>query len=256
MVTIRTRVSTFLCLALTLGVVVNIFGLQSGHRQPIAAIADAVPLAATPSAGTPPVRPKIATEHGTDRSPTNDAASQLQASADADLSVRTTNTREVTAKLPVLESAAPEAKLVSTIQRELSDRGYATGAINGRAGLMTRSAIMAFEFDRRFPLTGDPSEELLRRILLDLSGPDGGTTLPPGETAGRIIAGAQRLLQRLGYDPGPVNGTLNEQTRKAVRQFEADVGMLPKGRISGDVMAEIARHAHARIEVYDEALSH
>ena len=60
---------------------------------------------------------------------------------------------------------------------------------------------------------------------------------------------------RLGYDPGAVDGQLSDATRKSLRRFEADMGLVPKGRVSGAVLSELARRAHARIEVSDEALS-
>jgi peptidoglycan hydrolase-like protein with peptidoglycan-binding domain len=79
---------------------------------------------------------------------------------------------------------------------------------------------------------------------------------PAGPTAARIIGGAQRLLTRLGYKPGAIDGQLNDATRKALKRFETDSGFVPKGRVSGEVIAELARQAHARIEVSDEALAH
>jgi peptidoglycan hydrolase-like protein with peptidoglycan-binding domain len=254
-VTNRTRISVLTCLALTLGTIVNVFGLQAVHRQPLAAVAEAFPGGPGPIVATAisPLKPTVKAGAGSTSS--RDPALQLQASADADLSVRTASIDRATTDLSTPEVAPADAKLTASIQRELTDRGYGCGAINGKAGLMTRSAIMAFEFDQHFQLTGEPSDELLRRILLGLTAGTNDPLLPPGEKAGRIIAGAQRLLRRLGYDPGQVNGQLTEPMRKALRMFEADAGMIPKGRVSGEVMAEITRRAHARIEVYDEALS-
>ena len=243
----RTRISAAICLALTLGTIVNVFGLQTAHRQPLAAIAETFPGAPTPSAGALP-------QTGDKRLATSSAA-PIVANADADLSLRTADVGRAAADLSVPETAPPDATLVASIQQELSDRGYAPGRINGKAGLITRSAIMAFEFDQHFQLTAEPSEELLRRILLGLEGAAGETPLPPSPKAAGIIHGAQLLLVRLGYDPGPSNAQLGDLTRKALRRFEADAGLLPKGRISGDVMSELSRRTHAHIEAYDEALA-
>ena len=93
----------------------------------------------------------------------------------------------------------------------------------------------------------------MRRIVLGLSG-QADSSLPPSEKAKRIIGGTQRLLVRLGYDPGPVNGQLDASTRKALLRFEAEAGLTPKGRISGVVMSELTRRSHAHIEAFDEAL--
>lgn len=241
----RSRLAGGVCLALTLGTIVNVFGLQGAHREPLAAVADTFPAGTSPAA-MPPAEAKQP-----------DPVARLLANADADLSVRTADTSRAAADLPAPANSptAADGKLVAAIQRELAARGYDPGRVNGALGIITRSAILAFEFDQHFALTGEPSEELMRRIILGLSGGFADATTAPGAKARRIIGGAQRLLVRLGYDPGPVNAQLDEETRKALRRFEADAGMVPKGRVSGEVIAELARRAHARIEVTDEALS-
>ena len=243
----RTRISAGVCLALTLGTVINVFGLQGIRRPPLAAVADAFPAAPIPPFGKS-VAPAATSAQA-------NPVGQLSANADADLSVRAAGIGRP-AGLPAADSPPADDKLIAAIQRELAARGYDPGRINGAAGIITRAAILAFEFDQHFPLTGEPSEELMRRIVLGLSGSANESAVPPGEKARRIIAGAQRLLLRLGYDPGPVNAQLDEVTRKALRRFEADAGLTPKGRVSGEIIAELARRAHARMEVSDEALSH
>ena len=55
---------------------------------------------------------------------------------------------------------------VRAIQRELKSRGYGPLAGDGVMGLATRAGIMAFEYDHGLGLTGEASEELLKRILL------------------------------------------------------------------------------------------
>src|SRR3569833_2212334 len=52
------------------------------------------------------------------------------------------------------------------VQRELLARGYDTGATDGVVGVMTRASIVGFEFDHGLALTGQPSDELLKGILL------------------------------------------------------------------------------------------
>ena len=230
----RTRISAAACLALTLGMVINVFGLQPAHRPPLSAVAEPLPSSVEPPSA-PPAAP----------------AKAIPGRLIPDTAARPASIARPAADLP----PAPDAALVSSIQRELADRGYAVGLANGRAGLLTRSAIMAFEFDQHFPLTGEPGDELLRRILLGLAAPDDELDMPPGAKASGIIRGAQHLLKQLGYYAGPENTQLDDPTRKALRRFEADMGLLPKGRISGEVMAGLAKQTHNRIDAYDEALS-
>src|SRR4029450_13008123 len=59
-----------------------------------------------------------------------------------------------------------DAATIGAIQRELKSRGYGPLAGDGVMGLTTRAGIMAFEHDHGLGLTGEASEELLKRILL------------------------------------------------------------------------------------------
>lgn len=191
-----------------------------------------------------------------DVSPTADPIAELTSSADAALSDRTADAASSVAVATQTEPAAAlPNKLVLAIQRELSQRGYDPGRQTGIPGILTRAAIMAFEADQHLPITGEPSEELLRQIVLGIAGSETSLKVVQGTHATRVTAGAQRLLAHLGYDPGPVNGMLGDATRKALRRFEGDAGFVPRGRISGEVIAELARRAGARIDVADEALS-
>ncbi len=42
----------------------------------------------------------------------------------------------------------------------------------------------------------------------------------------------QTILNRLGYETGPVDGELNEATREALRKFQADAGLDPTGEVT------------------------
>ena len=42
----------------------------------------------------------------------------------------------------------------------------------------------------------------------------------------------QTILNRLGYETGPVNGELNEATREALKKFQADAGLAPTGEVT------------------------
>jgi peptidoglycan hydrolase-like protein with peptidoglycan-binding domain len=108
---------------------------------------------------------------------------------------------------------------------------------------VTRAAIMAYEHDQGLPLTGEASEALLKRLLLGVSLT---ADLPAGTArkvatvrAAQIVRKVQELLAKLGYQPGQVDGRLGEDTLRAVREFELDKGLAPKGRISADVLMRL-----------------
>jgi hypothetical protein len=58
-----------------------------------------------------------------------------------------------------------------------------------------------------------------------------------------IVAEAQRLLARLGYRPGPVDGILGPRTVAAIRAFERRVGWPTSGQITDALVAKIASAA-------------
>lgn len=145
------------------------------------------------------------------------------------------------------EGGGDRAELTRAVQRELRAKGYEAGAVDGMAGLVTRAAIMAYEADRGLPLTGEPDETLLKRLVLGAEGeappPAGGASGDPGPEAEIVIKAVQRGLESIGLKPGAIDGRLNANTVKAIRAFEAAQKMPESGRISGALVARLARVA-------------
>jgi peptidoglycan hydrolase-like protein with peptidoglycan-binding domain len=135
-----------------------------------------------------------------------------------------------------------DIETVRAIQRELKARGYGPLTGDGVIGLTTRAAIMAFEHDHGLGLTGEASEDLLRRILLGAS-PDiepVGAAKVRSVEAEQVIRTVQQRLTALGYRIGRVDGWLGEDTVKAIRDFEMDKGLVPKGRICAELVARLS----------------
>ena len=55
-----------------------------------------------------------------------------------------------------------------------------------------------------------------------------------------VVAEAQRLLGKLGYRPGPVDGIIGPRTVAAIRAFERKVGLPTTGRVSNALVAKMA----------------
>lgn len=141
------------------------------------------------------------------------------------------------------------AETVRAVQRELRVRGYETGATDGVATLMTRAAVMAFEFDHRLSLTAEAGEDTLRRILLgDTSGertrPGAHQEQRPNVLA--VVRAVQEMLAGLGYNPGRTDGIFSLETQQAVRAFEKASGLPVTGRISGPLVAKLGKGAETR----------
>jgi peptidoglycan hydrolase-like protein with peptidoglycan-binding domain len=157
-----------------------------------------------------------------------------------------------TTQAPAINLAAPPSagdvakgsatEVTRAVQRELQIRGYETGGSDGIAGLMTRGAIMAYEYDHNLPLSGQPSDRLLKAIIL---GEGGKAKAKGGEVksaeAQDVVRSVQRSLAKLGYKPGAANGRLTPDTLRAIRAFEGDQALPETGRISGPLIARLLR---------------
>jgi peptidoglycan hydrolase-like protein with peptidoglycan-binding domain len=97
-----------------------------------------------------------------------------------------------------------------------------------------RAGIMAFEHEHRLPLTGEATQELLKQLLF--GAPPAAGAAGPAEVRSQqalaVIKDVQRQLAAHGYRPGGADGRLTAETVAAIRTFEADQGLAPKGRIS------------------------
>ena len=132
-----------------------------------------------------------------------------------------------------------DAETVRAIQRELKERGYGPVPFDGAIGLVTRAAIMAFEHDHGMALTGEASERLLKHMVLGAVAPANVSHSSVDRVAtvhaAEVIRSVQQRLAALGYAPGHVDGRLGEETVKAIREFEMDKGMVPRGRVSAEL---------------------
>ncbi|MGX6648602.1 peptidoglycan-binding protein [Maricaulaceae bacterium MS644] len=61
--------------------------------------------------------------------------------------------------------------------------------------------------------------------------------------ASDLAARAQALLGELGYDPGPADGVLGDQTRRALVRFQRDAGIEPGAPLTADLIARLERAA-------------
>jgi peptidoglycan hydrolase-like protein with peptidoglycan-binding domain len=138
---------------------------------------------------------------------------------------------------------ADATEVTRAVQRELQIRGYGTGGADGAPSLMTRAAIMGFEYDHALPMTGRPSQRLLKAIILG----DGARTARPvgsngqSSEAAEVIRSVQSSLVTAGYRPGRATGKLTPETMRAIRAFEADQALPETGRVSGPLVSRLAR---------------
>jgi Putative peptidoglycan binding domain len=66
------------------------------------------------------------------------------------------------------------------------------------------------------------------------------------------IAGAQQLLNLLGYEAGPIDGIVGTRTTRGLRLYQRDAGLRPDGRLTTELlegMASALRRAYASKEI-------
>lgn len=159
--------------------------------------------------------------------------------------------KQAAARPTGIEDGASTANidLVRAIQRELTHKGYEAGGDDGVLNLISRAAIMAFEHDQGLRLTAEPSDDLLRLLVLGPADRPRPATkvVPQGHEqrpqVDQIIRTVQQSLGAIGYHPARADGRTSPETERAIREFEMDQGLPPSGRISGALMQRLLRVA-------------
>ncbi|HUS95539.1 MAG TPA: peptidoglycan-binding domain-containing protein [Hyphomicrobiaceae bacterium] len=139
-------------------------------------------------------------------------------------------------------AALPSVELIRAIQRELRNAGYSKRNPDGILDMPTRAAILAYESDIGLKITAEPSENLLKAMLLGatVEGHSAAGT-PPAETAAHVIRHVQRLLARNGSEDLRTTGRNDEPTRRAIMAFEKGQGLPAKGRITAELVERLQR---------------
>jgi peptidoglycan hydrolase-like protein with peptidoglycan-binding domain len=169
------------------------------------------------------------------------AAAIRQYQADARLAVTGEPSDALLARLREAtdRSGADYRTQVKAIQAALNARGYDAGPEDGALGPRTRDAIRTWQADAGLPVTGEASG----RLLASLEAPQqSGSSAPE---AGAAAAGAEieRRLGDLGYRVGPADGSIDEQTRRAIRAYQADAGLRVTGQPDPELLDDLRRYA-------------
>jgi len=147
------------------------------------------------------------------------------------------------------------------LQTLLNAQGFNAGDIDGQFGSQTRTAVRSFQVSRNLPADGFPTDALLVAVRggAPASSSAGAQTSAPVASGppprsqwqaaqGRRlnVAGVrelQRLLQRMGFDPGRADGSVGPRTRDAIAAFEHSVGRRVTGAATQPVLAAARRAA-------------
>ena len=148
------------------------------------------------------------------------------------------------------EPAMGRAEMVRTMQRGLAAQSYAPGPADGHLGLLTRAAIMAFEHDNGLALTGEPSQDLMRRISARGATPPAAGKRAPSEIknveAATIVRTVAQALSGLGYPVQKTETAMSPQLVRAILDYEASQKMPETGRISAILVARLTGAGQAK----------
>jgi peptidoglycan hydrolase-like protein with peptidoglycan-binding domain len=150
-----------------------------------------------------------------------------------------------------------EGSKVTALQKALKSKGYYTGTVDGKFGQKTRSAI--YRYQKAIGITADgKAGNMTLTALYDglsaanaISGKVKATivvkdsdTLYYGCT-GTKVKTLQRLLKKVGYYKGSVDGKFGDITVIAVKRFQWAKGLRGDGLV-GDNTMEALKEAAAK----------
>ena len=155
-----------------------------------------------------------------------------------------------TTPTPPSRSVDHVADTIRAIQRELKEINLYPGLIDGKSTLLLQAAIMAYEQAQALPLTGEPTQSLLRDLIVGPNGrsvqsPTATLGVTPGSPAERLILDVRQKLSALGYAVGLGDPRLTLDLIQAIRAFERDSTLPQSGRISAQLVLQIQRSAAA-----------
>lgn len=160
-------------------------------------------------------------------------------------SVTTVSRGVKVAASPTPNPVAAQVELLQAIQRELNSAGHYAGTVDGRPSRALTAAIVAYEYQQGLAVTGEPSDDLLKRLILGSGSLGRRAHLPgeivPGSPADHLVRWVIETLNRIGHEAGKPQSKLDMKAIQAIRAFEAGELMPPTGRISEAMVRQLER---------------
>lgn len=144
--------------------------------------------------------------------------------------------------------------MVEEAQALLAEMGYYRAVVDGRAGQATDLAVRAYQGERGIRVDGSVTQHLLDRLRADAAPTEEGTEVASIEAilddastgstraapSGDLVRRIQEGLAALRVAELEPDGIMGEQTRAAIRTFQALNGMDVTGEPSAEVLARLA----------------
>lgn len=115
-----------------------------------------------------------------------------------------------------------EGKAVEVVQRHLKAAGYDPSRVDGTFDERTAGALRAYQRREKIPVTGEVDATTWRHLKGATIEADGAADPKQriGERSGAVRE-TEKLLKKLGLNPGDVDGVYSKRTERAVDRFRA-----------------------------------
>jgi len=135
------------------------------------------------------------------------------------------------------EESAVSRPIIRQVQRQLKNRGFYSGAIDGMYGNQTRMAVQKFQRSENLVETGTLNDATLKSLGVEparreTQGEASRSIDESGQTPSALIRSAQLQLKRDGYYQGEADGTIGPETRHALRQYQQDQDLRATGELN------------------------
>lgn len=152
------------------------------------------------------------------------------------------------AQAPVAVAGDASSRKIETAQRLLSRMGLLKERPSGVLTAGTRDAIRDFSARQGMASTGAVNDALLatlRRVIWQSQNYAGGGYKGKDKIVDAAgLREAQQLLTRLGFDPGPVDGTFGPNTQVATEAFQESQGVAVDGLVTPTALMNMRRAVH------------
>lgn len=162
------------------------------------------------------------------------------------------------APAPTASAASTEGAIGLTraqrtrIQTQLTALGYPTGVADGLWGSNTRGAIQRWQSANKLNSTGYVTASQVRLIQQQagaVAAPGPATPAASDDLVEENLLSLtsserreiQRMLTRLGYNTGGIDGAFGRNTRNALASWQRDEGLRVSGYITADQLRELRR---------------
>ena len=135
---------------------------------------------------------------------------------------------------PPYDRDAEFNQAMARFEGELQRRLYYVGEVDGEVDEQTRTAIRAYQRDAGLPVTGEPSAELARHLRSS-------SVRNRSETTSLLVWEIENELARRDFFVGPIDGTVDAQTRTAIKIYQRTAGIDHNGKVSYPLLQHIER---------------